>query len=517
MPKLIIDIDDIYKTINRPVIMQVTKDVIGLSDFPADCDIYFKGFSKQTVNKESVMADKDKESITFSHSNRVIVSAEKKYFEPTVYAGQPFFKSFRPIFYNKEYNISLCPIHHMIEVNLTLNFLSKNRQIIEMWRSDIRRKIGMSVKGYPHGITYTYPINECFTKILHHLFEKKNIYAFEDMSFATWFENHSYEKITVLTNQIGDCPTLSVEQHQLGAYGVWDLTEVPEIEKLDTGDVYQASINYILRYSQPTSLSIEYPVILANSIVDNDYRPPCDFNEPLVLGDPEKLVWGLDRTRKPYPAFYPCEPLRLPCFDEWITTTVPKGVGQLYSALIVVDENDPTFVMNLIDLGSQYAIADWLIEAMRDYKNNMLVIGKCPILVLMYRNDSFFEANLLTIDENLNLYIKQPMGFTNQYHVTLNLFTDLSLLSEKAIETLRANKDFCTKLFNTIAPELIDESDAQRLDSNSDTGSIGKLEFWNTVSKMRNTFSMYKNSTERRRLTVGSCLIRTRRNNDATG
>ena len=515
MPKLIVDIEDIYKTVNRPVIMQVTKDVIGLSDFPSDCDIYCKGFSKQTVNKESVMADIDKAPITFSHSNRVIVSAEKKYFEPTVYAGQPFFKSFRPIFYNKEYHISLCPIHHMIEVNLTLNFLSKSRQIIEMWRSDIRRKIGTSIKGYPHGITYTYPINDRFTNLLHHLFEKKNIYAFENDSFATWVENHSYEKMTILTNQIGGCPTLSVEQHQLGAYGVWDFTEVPEIEKLDTGDVYQATINYILRYSQPTSISIEYPVIIANSIIDSDYRPPCDFNEPLVLGDPEKLVWGLDATRKPYHEFYPCEPLRLPCFDEWVTDCIPKGVGQLYSALIVVDENDPTFVMNLIDLGEHYAIADWLIDGMRRYKEDMLVIGKCPILILMYRNDSFFEADLLTIDENLNVYIKQPMTFTNQYHVTLNIFTDLSLLSEKAIDGLRANRDFCTKLFNTIAPELVDDPIDHPIDPDNTPSSIGKREFWDTVSKMRNAFPMYKNATERRMLTVGSCVLRTRRNNDA--
>ncbi len=510
MPKLIVDIDDIYKTINRPVILQVTKDVIGLSDFPPDSDIYFKGFSKQTVNKESVMADVDKEPVDFSHTNRVMVSAEKKYFEPTVFAGQPFFKSFRPIFYNKKYNICLSPIHHMIEVNLTLNFISKSRQIIEMWRSDIRRKIGCSIKGYPHGIMYTYPINECFTNILYHLFEKKNIYQLEEESFSQWFDNHCYEKVTILTNQIGNCPTLSVEQQQLGAYGVWDLTEVPEIEKLDTADLYQASINYILRYSQPTSISIEYPVIIANSIIDQDYRPLCDFNEPLILGDPEKLVWGLDSINKPYDDYYPCQCLRLPCFDEWQTDIFPKGVGRVYSALIVVDENDPTFVMNLAQLGEQYAIADWLIKAMIDYNNDMLIIGKCPILVLMYRNNSFFEFNLLSIDENLNLYINQPMDYTNQYHVTLNLFTDLSLLSEKAIDRLRANGDFCKKLFNTIAPELIDDN----LDNNleNENQSISKLEFWEKVSKMRNTFAMYKSSTERRMLTLSSCLIRTRRN-----
>ena len=508
MASFILEIEEIYNTISRPVIMQIAKDVIKLTDFDKDCDIYFKGFSNQGVNKESVMEQDKKESVNFSHKNRVLLSAETKYIDPNIYSAQPHRSEFRPIFYDKEHNITLSPINYEIEVELTLNFISKDRPTIEKWRSDIRRKLGQSVKSYLHRIDYTFSIDNKFITVLNHLYAIKGINIENTISFNQWLENISLEKISAVVNQIGNGQTIIVEQSQLGVTGLWSDT-VPEIEKMESGDLYQANLSYLFRYSQPTSLAMQYPIMLNNTLISSKYRVPCDYNSELILGDPEKLIWGLNFTRYTPPTHYPCKTLRLPCFDDWEPKVIPLGTASIYTALIEIDNNEKKYVMDLSELGGKYILADWLKDSLEYFNEDCLIIGKSPILISLYRNDVWANFDLLYLSR-FKLFTRTDMEFYNTYHVRLSIYTDLTLLSELALEKLRSNALVCIPLFKTLAPEYIDLVPKPLSD-----GSINKYDFWSFIRLLKKTNSNYKNNKEVRRFTVGSCVVVTRRNENA--
>lgn len=507
MSKFILEINEVYKNITRPVVMQITNDLINLTGFPKNSNIFFKGYSKQGVNKESVMGDK--EAVDFSHKDRVLVSVENRYCDPSIYSGQPFKSNFRPIFYDKDHEIILSPINYEVESEITLNFISKDRVTIEKWRSDIRRKIGQSVKSYLHRIDYTYPIDDKFFCVLKHLYETKGINIENKISYVDWLANISLEKITGIVNQIGNGETAVVEQSQIGITGIFQ-EEVPEIEKLETGDLYQATMSYLIRYSQPTMLSLEYPIILNNTIISADYRTPCDYNLPLVLGNPDMLIWGLSLTREGKVSHYPCDSLRLPCFDEWYPKKFPMGTSGVYTALITVDKEQPDYVMDLIDLGEEYQLAPWFIDLMKLFNKDMLLLGMSPILVSLYRNENWINSDLLTIDDNLRLNTITPMQYFNQYHVRVALYTDLTLLTEKALTKLKENGELTNQLFKTLGPEYID-----KIPPILSNGTIKNDQFWKHVSLLKETNPTYKNNIEIRRFTVGSCVITTRRRDDA--
>ena len=109
MPKIISEINEIEKNINRPILLQVVKDILGLTGFTEDAKIYYRGMAKQIVNREGVMDELEREGVDFSHKDRIIIEAENKYEELGIYAGQPFNKEFKPILLDRELSIILSP------------------------------------------------------------------------------------------------------------------------------------------------------------------------------------------------------------------------------------------------------------------------------------------------------------------------------------------------------------------------------------------------------------------------
>ena len=510
MPKITLEINEIEKNINRPVVLQIVEDIRKLSDFPSTANVYFKAEASQTVNRESVMDSTDKKGVSFSHEDRILVEREMKYSDYRIYTSQPYRINFNPIFLDKEFNINLSPLIYEVEVETTITFISKDKPTLEKWRSNLRRKIGESAKAYEHRVDYTYPIDFKLLKILHHLYETKGKYIPNEESFIEWIARNSYEKITGITNQIGNGHLTVVEQGQIGVVGKWNLAETPKLTKVDTGDVYQSEINYTFKFFQPTSLTLEYPIILNNEIVEPMYRLPCDFNVPLAFGTPEKLKWGLDITRSDAPKHYPCEPLILPCFDEWRPKRIPMGTATLYQALIKVDPDDPTYIMDLTDLGEEYTLAPWVLELMHVFNDDVFLLGASPIIISFYRNQNWSEYELLRVTKSFKLYTNESMELFNEYHVRFGLYTDLTLLTEQAIKKIKEYGLLTNKLLETLGPEYSDALPEVLSD-----GSLRNREMWDHIRLLKETNHNYKTNKEVRRFTVGSCIVTTRRTEDA--
>ena len=51
------------------------------------------------------------------------------------------------------------------------------------------------------------------------------------------------------------------------------LQKTPKITKLDSGDSYQSELSYLIKYSQPTSITLSYPIILNNTLIDPKFYP----------------------------------------------------------------------------------------------------------------------------------------------------------------------------------------------------------------------------------------------------
>lgn len=503
MPRFALEIEETYQNILRPAILKISDDILDLTSIKDETDIAFAGFAKQVINGQSVMGSDEEDNVNFSHDNRLTIESEVTYPEDKIFDSAPFKGSMAPIVFDEDLSIKVVPVLYQRKVDLSFVLRMTDRPSAMRWIGEIRRRVGQTLKQMYHRIDYSYPIHGKMINTLKHLYDLKENQAGNGETFGEWIVRNAGIELTTLTNRAGDGELLAVKQTQIGIKGQYSFNPVPETVKGDSGDTYTVSFTYSFEFDCPTSLTIEYPLVVHNQLVDQGYRASCDHNVPLVLGTPTKLQWGMGYADNQFRTFRPFEPVVLPCFDDWLPDQIPMKTAGVYTSMIAVDVENPFDVMDLKDLGGEFTLADWLVDMMSLYHDKLPILSESPVVVTLYKNDLWVDDRLLKVSPDLKLTTTEPMDITARYHVRLSLYVDLTLLSESAIRTLLKHGKRCTCLLATLAPELIKQ--IPKILSN---GAMRKIEFWKFIRQLHETNAMYKNGIEIRRLSVGTCVIR---------
>lgn len=507
MPHHAREIRETHKTILRPVLLQVAADLLQWTRLDQERNITYLGFAKQLVSKGSTPKSK-KAGVKFPSANKLSLEAQVE-FNPDGSLSEmlPYNCNVRPIFFDKSTRIMLSPVPYEKKVAMNFQLRTEDRLTAESWIALLRRKVGQGLRQEYHRLEYHYPIDKTIIKLLQHLFTLKLKGGGAEATFEDWLDTFALETITTLANQKGSAQTLVVKQTQLAAHGVWQIEPVPTMEKGETGDTFVCAFSYTFRFEMPTTLTLQYPITVYNSLIDKDYRGVGDHSRSLVLGAPGKLLWGLDAIRPRDRPDYVSTPIIFPDFDDWRPEQLPMKTATLYSALIVVDPDDPCQVMNLFRLGQDYQLAPWLMMLMTLFFDQIAYPGHAPVTVSLYRNEHWCQPSDLALiwqDQDLHLRSVTPMALHHYYHVRLALLTDLTLLSERALALLMTNGAICQCLLATLGPDLYEQ-----VPPLLSSGAIAKPAFWDFVRQLRNTNPHYKNGIEIRRFSVGRCLVLT--------
>lgn len=505
MPHSIIDSHDKYQTMIRPAIIQVCDDIKQVSGIPNETEIIYLGYSDQKVNRDTAMGDVGHRGVDFSHKNYLLVESDISYQDASYYSGQPYLSTYSPIFHDKSNKINLSPIYHIVDIKLSLRYMTEDRPAAYGWEAEMRRKIGQSILGKLHRLEYTFPVPLKHLATLNYLHGL--IYPSEEpeKSFSKWLGDIAEDQITVLVNQAGETPLLAVNQVQLGVLGTWEINPTPSLEKTESGDKYTVSFNYNFHFDVVGSTMLTYPIMVNNVVISDRYRRNCKFEDPLVLGEPGLYIWATDRLRPATTPKYPTELVILPCFDEWRVKYAPMRTSSLYTAMIVINDESPTDVMNLAELGDDYALAGWVISMLTLFHDKLTFPGQSPFIAQIYRNDHWMDVDTYVVDGVLNVVTNEPMIHENIYHVRLAVYTDLTLLSEHAINKLLVYGELTIELLKLLGRGI------EPLPTIASDGSISRIEFFEYISKLRDTHPSFKNGIDVRWLRVSTCVITTER------
>ena len=503
MPHFAIEVEETYQNILRPAIYSITKDLLDVTGFEKETDIHYLGFAKQVVNGQSVIGEEKKKSVNFGHGNRLSVESIITYSQDTIFDTRPYRGNYQNIFHDEALDIVLAPVHYERTVELNLKLRCEDRPTAQRWISQIRRKVGQGLQQMQHRVDYHYPIPDVMIKVLHYLYNLRETQGGYGETFSDWLDNNSYLPLALIGNMAGKGQTIVVKQGQIGILGQWALDPTPEIEKHDSGDVYVASFNYKFKIDQPSTITLSYPLLVHNQLIDIDYRDEWDGNVNLVFGTPDKLHWGLQMVSHRRPNPYPYKPFTMPSFDHWEARLIPLGTTGLFTAMVCVDPNEPTDIMTLNELGDDYSLAPWIYEMMVLFRDDLTCPNQTPILASLYKGDIWTDGHFLEVNEHLHFTTKSPMDIRGLYHVRLSIYTDLTLLSEKTLRKLRSNGSLCQDLLRALGPDIL--NDVPKI---STDGTMPKLPFWNFIKRLRDTNPMYKSNEEVRRLAIGTFIIK---------
>ena len=502
MPSSVIEIAEKYQTIVRPSILQICKDIKSSTVMKGDTEIIYTGYSNQKINYGSSMGETPHQEVDFGHKNYLMVDSDISYQDPSYFNGQPHLSINPPIIHDEKHDIKLFPIYNTLDVKLSFRYVTEDRVAAMQWETDIRRRMGLSVVGSLHRLEYSYPVNGKHIEVISYL------YSLLDPSdgivdpFNEWLNKYAREQLTILTDQGGGQLQLAVSQIQLGVQGQWDADRTLKVDKIRDGDRFSIAFNYSFQFDIPNLLVLRYPIYIDNQVIDEEYRRDCDYYEPLVLGNPGIYKWGLDRVIPMAIDKYPTELHIIPCYDEWRVENAPRRTSSLYTALIIVDIENPTYVMNLMELDEGYELVDWVIELLKIFHDKLNYPGHSPFLAMIYRGNYWLCSDKYFVDENLDMYTTEIMIPDRIYHSRLAVFTDLTLLSEHCIDELISHGKEANKLLT-----FLSDGNARELPRVSSTNSISKRDFYEYVWKLRDTHPMYKNGVDVKWLRVSNCVL----------
>lgn len=496
------ELDATYESIVRPVIQQVIKSVVKRTGMEQDFDVVYLGHSKQLPLEGSSVNDHTRD-IKFSHGNTLEVEAVNEYSEESLSDYRPYRSQFTPIFYDREIGVGVSPLMAIRKVELSIKVKTTDYPTMRKWVDRVRTLAATGLRQSFHGVDYTYPVPPQMFAVLQHMWslKYKDTQSPEWIDWSEYLERYTPQQLVLSSTLVGSHRSVMVHQQQIGIRGVYDIVPNPTMEKGESGDRWLCDFKYKFSFDQPTAVSIDYPVMVNNTIIDSQFRQGCDYNQPVQFYDLNRLMWGLSEFMPVRSSDYPYHGVHIPCFDDWVPPRVPKDTAAIYLAMIQVDVDDPTLVMNLADLGEDFKLSEWLSELLHHEYRWIKQPYDSPVSMVVYQDDRWFSPNIISVDSDLNVRTESGMDIKKRYHLRLSLLEDLSVLSERSLKRLKSRGESTYGLFCVLAPDLVE---AIRKPLN---GSYGDVDFWYNIRLMSKTMSMYKNGKTSRVRRVGAYTI----------
>ena len=346
------------------------------------------------------------------------------------------------VFRDTDIGCAVTPIYlaHKFEFNFTYK---STKTDIEALRDLIRIHLGRGLNFISHELEYTmiFPeFVENFIETLHEL--KSRLYP---ISLDDYFKQNSTNRLHAITDMSNiDNALLAVREKQVQAEGYFDLTDTPPEMNVDnTSNEHTLEITYHLNITLPKSISILFEPMICNKLMPTDFLIPLKeknkrrldmyLNTNLHIGRTNEIAsyfntvqTNVRRRTFPYP-------INIPDFDNYRNAKSISGYGQILSVLVEVDETDKKTLFNLKEL-DPWGLTEPIMEYLKDpiVRNRVCTPYKSFIYFGIQQEGRYFNHDLLTIDEDLNVRSRVELDLLRPIRVIINGLIDLTYLDDKS-------------------------------------------------------------------------------------
>lgn len=470
MPRIALSIKDTEESVMRPVMFEVIRDILSITNLTPHTDILFPGNSEVAYQPDTTLSSKleGRDKNLFGHTKRVFIEVDEDYNEEGSITTAVMKPENRFIYMDEELGCYLKPVYSTIEATISFKYRAKDRVEATRWRDQVRTKISMGRQDLIHHPTYSYVIPDSAFIMLQEIHRLRENVAGYGQSFREYVDSHFTERKSIVVTQAGTEPRDVITETQRRVIGRFDFTTKPEKADRDgDGDAWIISFNYRLFYEKPISLIMLYPLVIHNQLIGSRFRD----SRPTDRDDYHEIHHSMSSS-----GFRPFEPdyqidkwkstrgLTIPDFDDFIPSQILPNTIRVLTGLVLIDENT-NVLMNFNELG------DWEIE--EDIK--AFIASESPYItkqyhsilnVSLYRNHDMMDQSIETIsvDKDLNVIMEKPLSLRDFHHIRFSINTDLDSLTRDALDRFRQNSCVFKKIINAIYPYLDVDQYLSRLD-----------------------------------------------------
>lgn len=451
MPKISLPVQEMENRFIRPVVMEVTRDLMKITGITNSTEIYYPSDLERTAQIGSTMTEDIQPNLTAS-MQRMWIEVTENYIDDSLgsvavnYPDAPF------VFLDQCLPVALKPVYVKAEYTLAFKYRAIDRTAALRWRDDIVTKMAAMREQFRHNPTFGYDIPNEFIVVLQEIYRLREANDGYGDTYQAWFDSCKTSRLTQLTTQIGTQPVWSVGETAERVLGMFDFAGKPE-EGSKEGDnpTWTISFTYKFQLDKPIEMHMAYPVTIHQQVIKYiGYRPPKDkFN---MVGSTLSM-----RSQRYFESSYMVDRsirnqgLSIPEFDEFEADQVMPNTIRIVELLVGVD--DTGVLCSLADM-ENFTFSPAVTQFLMSEAQYMVNPLRSLFCVSLYRGNDLVQAPALVIQPNLDVTLVNPQSKRLVYHVRLDLYVDWTRIDPAAITRARQNAAALTEILKLLDPTL---------------------------------------------------------------
>jgi hypothetical protein len=466
MPRLVSEIPQTYENIVRPVAIEVARQIAKMLNLPADITVLLPGNAETTLYPNTELgASGTAEPATFGHGERITLEIEENPVDDRILTTAVHQKENHPFFLDSAIGVKMYPVYSGTELSFNFKYRANSHTAARRFRNQMLSRTAQMREEILHELNYYYHVPYVFLHVLKHVHTLRERVAGYGESWDKYVQDHITDAATTITDQIGENQALVIRELQtnpLGTFQFIGTTEAEEKEK--SSGTYVITFQYKFVFDQVIEVMAEWPLLVHNQLVDEQWRSRPWASGELVDPNRRKRRPSLSRGAFDYFTRVYTDPCKvklmdgyvIPDYDEWRPAFVIPNTSTLLVGMIQVDPTAPNVLFDLMGDLDGYSLDPTLREFILKEAPFMNIKGASVFDLRLYEGDHPMNDGLLSVSvPDLTILSNAEMDLRKTYHVRLALVNDLFTLTPAAWQRLRSGGLASLKILNCLQFKLL--------------------------------------------------------------
>lgn len=483
MPNVIVPVSNLEASVERPVILDIVRQVMELTQISSRTPIRFYGDEAKGAQKNSLISEDGKGENRWNYDDKLVVEVDEDYERDRFLSTAVKEEENQFIFRDSALGVAIKPVYASTEVTVNFRYRTRDLNQAKRWRNEIRTRTSMMRGVKVHSATYHYQIPFKLLELLFEIWRLREELAGYDEDFNKYFAERLTTNASIITNLSGKESFWAVGETQGRIQGYFDFEGIPDkSEKDGDHDAYTTTFSYKFHYDKPLECNMQYPIVIHQQLLGENYRPKereFKMTDVLKTYTASSLAFSKFETDRQMLEIQANNGVSLPDYDEFMPGIVVPSTLRVMTALCCITEEDKRSLFNIQELGPDFALDRDVMEFILKSEYPFMGLNYKSILCLsLYENKILKKSGSLTIDAEGNVNAVADLNMRTAHRVRLSLVGDLSLLDPDARDRLKDWPKAGEKILTAINAGLSDKGGSKDLPGNKiDHNDLCKLGF----------------------------------------
>lgn len=479
MPYVHRTIPEVHKTVIRPVVAEVVKDVLKATRIDDTVTpVEFLGSMSNLIPRKGSIDSATEDENTFSTKQKVTISVSDEYTDMNLMSSGVLKQNAPLVFKDDRLKTYLYPVYQQKEFSIDIVLHAPDRVTVGRWIRNIRSRIASMVVNSLHHVEYSYTIPTEVMVLMADVHRRSEIVAPYGDSIGKWLKERFSKKFTFVTNQAGRGATPVIREAQIQVMGNYSFgmdTPRPE-RKSDMNGGWEIQFTYKFWFDVPEEMVLSFPLMTHQTLLDAKY---IDYSLPewvdIYRSNESYSAHVLSYFNSNNQIQHPLDitpGIPIPTCDDWNRSLKQNKYYTDVFRIMIQLEPESGLLCNLAELGD-FAFTPLCLEYIRSTYKKMTGSYYHNVLHLsVWRWDQLQDFYKVRVDENLDVWFDEPMDLRDNYHLVIEIVNDPSVLLDDALADLANNACWFIEYIDRLFPGLFHLMPKNIIDCKTDINSI---------------------------------------------